>query len=195
LTRQRKNNMSRLKEIYNKKIIADLKNELGISNIFALPKLTKVVINIGTGQNKTNPKFSQAASETLAAIAGQKPAVRKAKKAIAGFKTREGDQVGLIVTLRGNKMYDFTDKLANIVLPRLRDFRGLDIKGFDKNGNYTLGISEQIIFPEITHEKAEIIHGLSISFVTTARDAKEGHALMKALGFPFKKVEGKDING
>lgn len=195
MTRQRKNNMSRLKEIYNKKIIADLKNELGISNIFALPKLTKVVINIGTGQNKTNPKFSQAASETLAAIAGQKPAVRKAKKAIAGFKTREGDQVGLIVTLRGNKMYDFTDKLANIVLPRLRDFRGLDIKGFDKNGNYTLGISEQIIFPEITHEKAEIIHGLSISFVTTARDAKEGHALMKALGFPFKKVEGKDING
>ena len=195
MTRKRKNNMSRLKEIYNKKIIADLKNELGISNIFALPKLIKVVINIGTGQNKTNPKFAQVASETLTAIAGQKPAVRKAKKAIAGFKTREGDQVGLVVTLRGNKMYDFTDKLANIVLPRLRDFRGLDVKGFDKNGNYTLGIGEQIIFPEITHEKAEIIHGLSITFATTARNAKEGHALVKALGFPFKKVEGKDING
>lgn len=187
--------MSQLKEIYNKKIVGDLKNELGISNIFALPKLSKVVINIGTGQNKTNPKFAEAASQTLLAITGQKPAVRKAKKAISGFKTRQGDQVGLMVTLRGNKMYDFTDKLANIVLPRLRDFRGLDMKGFDKNGNYTLGIAEQIIFPEITHEKAEIIHGLSITFVTTAQDAKAGHALLKAFGFPFKKVEGKDING
>jgi large subunit ribosomal protein L5 len=187
--------MSKLKETYNKKIVTDLQKELGISNVFALPILIKVVINIGTGQNKTNPKFTEIAKTTLLAITGQKPAIRKAKKAISGFKTRQGDQVGLVVTLRDSKMYDFVDKLANIVLPRLRDFRGLDEKSFDKNGNYTLGIAEQIIFPEITHEKAEVIHGLSITFVTTAKDAKSGHALLKALGFPFKKQEGKEING
>lgn len=180
--------MSRLKEIYNKKIISDLKKELGIKNSFAVPHLKKVVINVGIGQVKTNPKFAEIVTETLMAITGQKPAVRRAKKAISGFKTRQGDQVGLMVTLRKDRMYDFTDKLANIVLPRLRDFRGLNEKGFDQNGNYTLGIAEQIIFPEITHEKAETMHGMSITFNTTAKDSKEGYALMKALGFPFKKI-------
>lgn len=183
--------MSTHKEDYNKKIRDGLKAELGIKNILDVPFLSKVVINIGTGQNKTNPKFIEVAQATLLAITGQKPAVRKAKKAIAGFKTRQGDQVGLMVTLRGKRMHDFTSKLANIVLPRLRDFRGLDMKGFDKDGNYTLGLSEQIIFPEITHEKSEVIHGMSITFVSTAKDSSEGHALMKALGFPFKKTESE----
>jgi large subunit ribosomal protein L5 len=188
--------MSRLKETYEKKIIADLKKELGINNSFALPRLEKVVINVGTGQAKTNAKFADVVTETLTSISGQKPAVRRAKKAISGFKTREGDQVGLMVTLRKDRMYDFTDKLANIVLPRLRDFRGLDEKSFDQKGSFTLGIGEQIIFPEITHEKSEVIHGMSITFVTTAKSSKEGHALMKALGFPFKKSQvGKEING
>jgi len=188
--------MSRLKEVYFKKIQPELKKTLGIENSYALPRLEKVVLNIGIGQAKGNPKFEENAQETLSAITGQRPAPRKAKKAISGFKIRQGEKIGLMVTLRGDKMYDFIDRLINITLPRMRDFRGIDVKNFDNKGNLTLGISEQIIFPEITHEKAEIIHGLSITIVTTAKNTDEAKALMKELGFPIKgeiviKKEGK----
>ncbi len=183
--------MSHLKEVFDKKLTNDLRNELELQNILDVPKLLKVVINVGTGQAKTNPKFMDVTKATLQAITGQIPVNRKAKTAISGFKIRQGDQVGLVVTLRGTRMYDFIDKLANIVLPRLRDFRGLSTKGFDRNGNYTLGLAEQTIFPEITHEKAETIHGMSITFVTTAVNLKEGQALIKALGFPFQKTESE----
>ncbi len=180
--------MTRLKEIYNKERL-NLMTKLGQKNLFQTPRLVKVVINVGTGQAKTNPKFPEAVTETLRTITGQKPASRKARKAISGFKIRDGDIVGLMVTLRGQKMYDFVDRLANLALPRMRDFRGLDPKGFDKKGNYTLGISEQIIFPEITHEKAAVIHGLSITLATTAKNVEEGKALLKTLGFPIKGEE------
>lgn len=188
--------MSRLKDSYQSKLIQDLSKDLNIKNVHALPRLQKIVINVGVGQSKTNAKFMDTARETLKSITGQQPAPRVARKAIAGFKTRIGDVVGLVVTLRGNKMYDFADKLANIVFPRMRDFRGLDPKNFDKDGNYTIGIAEQIIFPEITHEKAEVLHGMSITLVSSAKNPEQGTALIKALGFPFKKEgEMKGING
>jgi len=170
-----------------KKVNEKLKTELGSRNTLALPKIVKVVINVGIGQTKTNPKFAEAALATLMAITGQKPAVRTSRKAISGFKIREGEKVGMMVTLRGKKMHDFIIKLANIVLPRMRDFRGLKIAGFGKSGNFTLGISEQIIFPEISHEKAEIIHGMSISIKTTAKNPHEGQKLLEAWGLPFEK--------
>jgi len=178
--------MTRLKEIYFNKVQEELKNILGIENKLALPRLVKTVINTGIGQAKTNPKYEEIVKDTLAVITGQHPATRKAKKAISGFKIRAGEKVGLIVTLRGARMYDFVDRLANIALPRMRDFRGLDPKGFDKNGNLTIGVREQIIFPEITHEKAETIHGMSITLVTTAKNAEQAKSLIKALGFPIK---------
>ena len=168
-------------------IYEKLSTDLKIKNKFATPKITKVVLNIGTGASKINPKFVQVASKTLESITGQKPAERMAKKAIAGFKIRAGEKVGLMVTLRGKRMNDFLAKLTNIVLPRTRDFRGLDIKGFDKQGNYTLAIPEQIVFSEITHEKAELLHGVAISIVTTAKDSVQGKYLLMAWGFPFKK--------
>lgn len=169
------------------KIYEKLGNDLKIKNKFAVPKIVKVVLNIGTGASKTNSKFIQAATNTLEAITGQKPAERMAKKAIAGFKIREGEKVGLMVTLRGKKMVDFLIKLVNIVLPRTRDFRGLKESGFDNQGNYTLAIPEQIVFSEITHEKAETLHGVAISIVTTAKNPAEGKSLLEAWGFPFKK--------
>lgn len=162
-----------------------LREELGIKNVMALPKLQKVVVNVGTGQNKVNPKFSENATNNLIAITGQKPAKRLARKAISGFKIREGDEVGLVVTLRGEKMYDFVDKLANITLPRLRDFRGFNEKSFDQAGNYTLGLKDQLIFPEISHEKAESAHGLEITFVLKSPSSKASKLLMEKLGFPF----------
>ncbi|MBM2820779.1 MAG: ribosomal protein [Candidatus Berkelbacteria bacterium] len=171
----------------NEKLVA----KLGIKNIHALPKITKVVLNVGLGQSKTNPKFKDIVSESLKSIAGQKPAMRSAKKAIAGFKIRQGDIVGMIVTLRGNKMQDFLIKLANIVLPRMRDFRGLKLSGFDKNGNFSLGIREHIIFPEISHEKSEILHGLSVSINTTADNPQNGKILLESWGFPFEKAQDK----
>jgi len=157
------------------------------SNKLATPRLTKAVINCGIGKTRDNPKIIQAAEENLALITGQKPKVCPAKQAISGFKIRKGDQVGLMITLRGKRMADFVYKLANIVLPRMRDFRGLSEKNFDQNGNFTLGIAEQIVFPEITPERAEVIHGMSITLVSTAKDEKEGRILLESLGFPFKK--------
>lgn len=179
--------MSKIKEWFQTEVVKNLSEKLEIKNKLAVPRVVKVVINVGIGKNKENPKFRETVEEDLKLITGQKPKVTRAKKAISGFKVREKDEVGLVVTLRDKKMYDFVYKLANIVLPRMRDFRGLDEKNFDKAGNYTFGITEQIIFSEIPHEKTETSHGMSITLVTTAKDKKDGRILLEALGFPFKK--------
>lgn len=160
-------------------------------NPMATPKVEKVIINVGIGKTRDDQKFVGAVSKNLAAISGQKPVIRKAKKAIAGFKVREGDDVGLMVTLRGNKMADFLEKLANVTLPRIRDFRGLSRKSFDGHGNITIGVKESVYFPEISHE-SENIHSLEIAIVTTSKDNKASEKLLEKLGFPFeKKVEEK----
>jgi len=151
------------------------------------PQLIKVVINVGTGKMKTDPKFSEAVESSLKSITGQKPAPRLSRKAIAGFKVRQGEKVGLMVTLRGKKMRDFIFKLANIVLPRMRDFHGLKLHGFDKTGNYNLGITEQIVFPEISYEKSEVLHGMSISINTTAQNPQVGQKLLESWGLPFER--------
>lgn len=179
--------MSNPKEMFEQKIIESLQEKLGLKNKLAVPKLEKIVINVGIGKARENPKFADFVKVSLTAITGQKPKVTTARKAISGFKVRQSEKVGMVVTLRGSRMYDFAHKLANIVLPRMRDFRGLKESGFDKDGNYTLGIAEQIIFPEISHENQEIIHGMSITIVTTAKDTNAGRLLLEALGFPFRK--------
>lgn len=180
--------MSHLKQNYQEKIVPVLQQELKIGNRLAVPRVQKVTVNVGIGKiAKTNSKLTEEIVANLAAITGQKPAVRRARQAISGFKVRAGEEVGLMVTLRGEKMYDFLAKLANIALPRLRDFRGLDPKSFDPNGNLTLGIKEQIIFPEIMHEKAEQLHGLEVSIITNSGSAKKSQKLLEELGFPFKK--------
>lgn len=184
--------MSRLKEIYNKEIVPALMADLGLKSVMSVPRIEKVVINVGIGQNKINPSLTKAVSENLKAITGQKPAIRRARKAISGFKIREGEDVGLIVTLRGERMYDFMDKLANITLPRLRDFRGLAVKSFDKDGNFSLGLKEQLIFPEISHEKAETVHGLEISFRVKNSDSEKSLKLLEKIGFPFNVVKEKN---
>ena len=177
--------MSRLKESYQDKIIPFFLQE-GYKNRMAVPKVTKVIVNVGIGKNRLIQHYKEKVAENIQAITGQKPAIRKAKKAIAGFKVKQGDEVGLMVTLRGEKMYDFLDKLANITLPRLRDFRGFDPKGFDKVGNYSLGVRENIIFPETSHEAGEP-HGLQINIAIDAKSNKEAQILLEKLGFPFKK--------
>ncbi len=177
--------MSRLNKMYIEKIIPKFLEE-GFSNKLAVPKITKVIVHVGIGKARDNQKFVEMVKNNLTAITGQKPALTKTKKAISGFKVREGDIAGLIVTLRGEKMYDFLEKLANVTLPRLRDFRGLDEKSFGKSGNFNLGIKEHIIFPEISHEQ-DAIHGLEITIVTTAKNSKDGQKLLVMLGFPFKE--------
>lgn len=176
-----------LQEKFIKEIADQLKKELGIKNNMALPKLLKIVVNMGVKDALLDKKSVEKAAGILAQISGQKPKVTKAKKSIATFKLREGDEVGLAVTLRGKRMYDFFEKITTIVLPRLRDFHGVKTTSFDKHGNYTLGFVESAVFPEIDLAKVDKIQGLEISIVTTARDNKEGFALLKALGMPFKK--------
>jgi large subunit ribosomal protein L5 len=175
------------KDTYNDVIVPLLTKDLGIKNKLALPKLRKVVVNVGIGANKTNPKLTETVMANLTAITGQKPVIRKARKAISGFKVRTGDEVGLMVTLRGQRMYDFVQKIAHVTLPRLRDFRGLDPKSFDQAGNFTLGFKEQLIFPEITNEKTEVTHGLEVSMIMNTHNAEHSKQLLVALGFPFKK--------
>ena len=190
--------MSKLKDNFEKQTIPALMTEFEIKNRMAVPKLQKVVVNVGFGRNLLIPKYLEKVSENLAAITGQKPVLRRSRKAISGFKVRENDPVGLCVTLRGVKMYDFVEKLANITLPRLRDFRGLEPKCIDKRGNYTLGIKEQIIFPEITHEKAELIHGLEVTMVINSDSVKISQKILEYLGFPFvgkKILSAKEQNG
>ncbi len=177
------------KENYEKVIAPALMSELGIKNKFAAPQLKKVVVNVGIGATKANPKLPEIVKANLEAITGQKPVVRKARKAISGFKVRTGDEVGLMVTLRGQHMYDFIQKLAHIVFPRLRDFRGLDPKSFDGAGNITLGLKEQLIFPEITTEKSEFSHGLEVSMIINSKSALKSQKLLESLGFPFKKEQ------
>lgn len=179
--------MARLKEKYKNEVVPTLAKEFGIKNKMAIPKLEKIVINMGLGEAISNPKVLDVAVEELKAITGQKPVITKAKKSIASFKLRQGMRIGAMVTLRGDRMYEFLDRLISIALPRVRDFKGLSPKSFDGRGNYTLGIREQIIFPEVDFNKVDKIRGMNISIVTTAKNDEMGFALLKALGMPFRK--------
>lgn len=177
----------RLKQVYQEKVIPELQKELKTKNILAIPKLVKVSINIGLGEARSNPKFIESVKKEIAQISGQQPRVRRARKAIAGFKIRQGQDVALSVTLRSDKMYDFVEKLINLILPRIRDFRGLENSGFDQHGSYSLGFKDQIIFPEIKYDDVIYAHGLQVTIVTTAKTPSQAMTLLKVLGFPFKK--------
>lgn len=180
--------MSALKEHYIKTIAPVLKKELGRSNTLAIPRINKIVLNVGLSKSLNDKKYIDFAVSTLTRITGQKPILTKAKKSISNFKIRENQVVGAVVTLRGARMYDFLEKLVKISFPRIRDFHGLDAsKGFDKNGNYALGFREHIIFPEIGSDEIENIHGLEIAINTTATNAAEARLLLTEFGFPFKK--------
>lgn len=179
--------MNRLREKYNNEIIPSLKEEFHYENAMQIPKLEKIVINMGVGDAAQNSKMLEAAVADLAIITGQKPVVTKAKKAIAGFKIRAGQGIGCKVTLRGENMYNFLDKLISIALPRVRDFRGVSKKAFDGKGNYTLGLNEQLIFSEIDFDKVVKVRGMDIVFVATAKTNEEAFALLKGFGIPFKK--------
>ncbi len=178
---------SRLKEKYKNEVIPALMEKFQYKNVMEVPKLEKVVINMGIGEAKDNPKALESAVKELTLITGQKPIVTKAKKSVANFKIRQGMNVGVKVTLRGEKMYDFLDKLMNIALPRVRDFRGVNPSSFDGRGNYALGLKEQLIFPEIEYDKVDIIRGMDIVIVTTAETDEEAKSFLELMGMPFKK--------
>ena len=178
--------MSNFKELYNKEITKQLHDEFGYSSKMEIPKLEKIVINMGVGEGSKDDKFIEAAVKDLETITGQKPVVTKAKKSIAGFKLREGQPVGVKVTLRGENMYNFMEKLIKVALPRVRDFHGVSKTAFDGHGNYTLGIKEQLIFPEIEYDNVYKVRGMDIIFVTTAKTNKEAEALLKAFGMPYR---------
>ncbi len=178
--------MSNFKELYESKIKTDLMKEFNYKSVMQVPKLEKIVINMGVGEGSQDVKFIEAAQKDLELIAGQKAIVTKARKSIAGFKLREGQPVGVKVTLRGENMYNFMEKLIKISLPRVRDFRGISAHAFDGKGNYTLGIKEQLIFPEIEYDNVYKIRGMDIVFVTTANSNDEARSLLKAFGMPFK---------
>ncbi len=178
---------ARLKDRYDKEIAPTLKKEFGYSSSMAVPRLNKVVINMGMGEATQNVKVLDGAAQQLAAIAGQKPVITKAKKSIAAFKLRQNQSIGVMVTLRGDRMYEFLDRLLNIALPRVRDFRGVSNKAFDGRGNYTLGLHDQLIFPEIDYAKVEKAKGMNVTIVTTAKSDPEALALLKHLGMPFRK--------
>ena len=179
--------MNRLKERYENEIVKSLMTKFNYSSVMQVPEMEKIVINIGVGDAVSNSKLLDDAVEELSLITGQKPVITKAKKSIAGFKLREGMPIGCKVTLRGERMYEFLDKLVNISLPRVRDFRGVPKNSFDGRGNYTLGVKEQLIFPEINFDKVNKLRGMDIVFVTTAKTDEEGHELLAQLGMPFKK--------
>ena len=178
--------MSRLKERYEREIRPQLMKELGRGNLLEVPRLSKIVLNMGLGEAIQNAKVLDSAVAELTAISGQKPVVTKARKAIANFKLREGMSIGCMVTLRGVRMYDFFDRLLSLALPRVRDFRGLSDRSFDGRGNYSLGVREQIIFPEIDLDKIDKVRGLTVSIITTAKADADGKALLKAMGMPFR---------
>ena len=178
---------TRLKEHYQKEVRRKLQDEFGIENPMAVPKVEKVVLNMGMGEAISNAKLLDTAVEELATITGQKPVVTKAKKSIASFKLREGQSIGTMVTLRGDKMYEFLDRLINIALPRVRDFRGVPTKSFDGRGNYTLGIRDHLIFPEIDPVKVDKSKGMNITIVTTAKTDEQARVLLRELGLPFGK--------
>ncbi|WP_026369818.1 50S ribosomal protein L5 [Kallotenue papyrolyticum] len=177
---------ARLREKYQRDVIPALTREFGYKNPMQVPKVEKVVINIGLGEALQNPKALDAAVEDLTAITGQKPVVTRARKSIANFKLREGQAIGAMVTLRGDRMYEFLDRLMNLALPRIRDFRGVSRRAFDGRGNYSIGLREQIVFPEIDYDKVDKLRGLEVAIVTTARNDTEGYALLKHLGMPFR---------
>lgn len=179
--------MNHLREKYNKEIIPSLKEKYGYKSVMETPKLDKIVVNMGVGDATNNSKLLEAAMNDLEAITGQKPVATRAKKAIAGFKVREGQAIGCKVTLRGENMYNFLDKLISITLPRVRDFRGISSKAFDGRGNYTLGLTEQLIFSEIEYDNVVKVRGMDIVFVTTAKTNEEAYDLLKGFGMPFKK--------
>ena len=179
--------MSNLKELYNKEITASLMKEYNYSSKMEVPKLEKIVVNMGVGDGAHDTKFIEAAVKDLEAITGQKPVVTKARKSIAGFKLREGQPIGCKVTLRGENMYNFMDKLIKLALPRVRDFRGISKTAFDGRGNYTLGIKEQLIFSEINYDEVVKVRGMDIVFVTTAKTNEEAYDLLNELGIPFRK--------
>lgn len=179
--------MTRLKEKYQKEIVPKLQEEFGIKNVLAVPKVVKIVINVGVGDAKGSPALLEQIMENLAALAGQKAVATKAKKAIAGFKISKGEAIGAVVTLRGDRMYEFLDKLVTIVLPKVRDFRGVSAESFDNQGNFTLGLKEQMIFPEITFKGAVVTRGLEITIVTTAKNKEVSKRLLELLGMPFRK--------
>jgi len=178
--------VSRLRDKYRSEVVASLMQKFGYQNVMQVPKLEKVIVNMGLGEAIQNSKIIDAAVNDLMTITGQRPVVTKAKKSIAAFKLRAGMTVGAKVTLRGERMYDFVDKLFNVALPRVRDFRGISPKSFDGRGNYSLGVREQLIFPEIEYDKIDKIRGMDIIFVTTAENDEEGRELLKLMGAPFK---------
>ena len=177
---------ARLKAHYRKEVLSRLKQERGYPNVMAVPRLEKVTVNVGVGEATQNIKLLDTAVDELGRITGQKPAVRRARKSIAAFKLREGMPVGATVTLRGDRMYEFIDRLFNVALPRVRDFRGVPADSFDGRGNYTLGLQDQIIFHEIDYAKVEKLRGMNVTFVTTAKTDEESKALLKHLGMPFR---------
>jgi large subunit ribosomal protein L5 len=182
----RKKRAARLKERYNKEVAPAIAKEFGIKNPMAVPRLEKIVVNMGMGEAIANAKILDTAADEIRAIVGQKPVITKAKKSIASFKLRQGMPIGVMVTLRGDRMYEFLDRLVSIALPRVRDFRGVSPKAFDGRGNYTIGVREQLIFPEIDFNKVEKMRGMNISIVTTARTDEQARALLKSLGMPFR---------
>jgi len=178
--------MARLKEVYKKEIAPKLKEELGLANVMEVPKITKITLNMGVGEALGDKKALESAVADMALIAGQKPVITKARKSIAGFKVREGWPIGCKVTLRSERMYEFLERLISIAIPRIRDFRGISPKSFDGRGNFAMGVTEQIIFPEIDYDKVDALRGLDITITTTARNDDEGRALLRAFSFPLK---------
>ncbi len=179
----------RLKQRYDSEIRAQLKDALGLGNVMEVPRLEKIVVNMGVGKATLQASLLEGAIRDLTAITGQKPLVTKAKKSIAGFKLREGNSIGAKVTLRGDRMWEFLDRLISLAIPRIRDFRGLPANSFDGRGNYTFGVTEQLIFPEIDYDKIDTPRGMDITVVTSARTDDEGRALLAAFGFPFKRED------
>ena len=177
----------RLKDQYRTQLIDELKKQLNIENTNAVPKLEKIVINIGDGKAATDGRALESMVDELTAISGQKPVIKRAKKSIAGFKIREGMPIGVSVTLSGNRMWEFYDRFVQVVVPRIRDFRGFSKKSFDGNGNFSLGLNEQLVFPEVEYDKVRDIRGMNITICTTAKDNSGGYELLNSLGFPFRE--------
>lgn len=177
----------RLKELYNSELRDQLKQSIGVDNIMQVPRLDKIVINMGVGRATQQSSLLENAVKDLTAITGQKPAITRAKKSIAGFKLREGNAIGAKVTLRGDRMWEFFDRLISVAIPRIRDFRGLPDNSWDGNGNYTFGVTEQVIFPEINYDKIDVARGMDVTIVTTASSNENGRALLEAFGFPFRR--------
>ncbi len=177
----------RLKDKYENELKPQLKDELGLANVMEVPRLVKIVVNMGVGRATQQRSLLDGAVTDLTIITGQKPSVRKAKKSIATFKLREGNEIGAMVTMRGDRMWEFYDRLVSLAIPRIRDFRGMPPNQFDGHGNYTFGLNEQLVFPEIDYDKIDTVRGMNVTIVTTAKTDNEGRALLRALGFPFRR--------